>query len=39
MVEDDYEYDVPSISEEEQLQLLEEIFNLTIGDKDLEFPQ
>ena len=37
MVED--EYDVPSIPEEEQLQLLEEIFNLTIGDKDLETPQ
>lgn len=38
MIEDD-DYDVPSISEEEQLQLLEEMFNLTICDKDLEFPQ
>lgn len=27
------------LTEEEQLQLLEEMFNLTICDKDLETPQ
>lgn len=34
-----YTHGMNSVTEEEELQLLEEMFNLTVCDKDLDFPQ